>query len=407
MREFFPRQIVYPLNFRSFFPKKYRSEEEKKLIYSFSNLLKGKFEVFLLGRARMGIYLCTKYALENSNSKNVLLSPFTIPEVINMVITAGGNPIFFDSLEKSFDVDINNLENLITKYNPAGLILTHYHFNQKEILKISEICKKNNFPLFEDSAIAMIQACPKKENISTCKIYSFSAFKTLNYFYGGLIATDDKKFSRFLKSEIKNYPRLKQRQYFKQALKTLIYAVATSKFIFKNVTRRIYIRSAIKKKIIAHRKPSPTIIGEIDSSHFSRPSAAAISELLRKVKNLSIDCNHRREISRVYYEKLNNFVIGSNVDSSDIDIGSCFNFPIFLDKNKEKIYFSLISSGYDVGLHMYDNCHNFPGMESILGNSQNIEKTRKGLIWLPTHPRITKSYASELSEKLIFLINES
>ena len=407
MSDYQPRQIVYPLKVTSLFPKKFSFSSEKKLISKFSQILKGNYEISLVGRARIGIHLATKYAIAESSSRDILLSPFTIPEVVNMVITAGANPVFVDSYDKSFDLDISALESEIKNRCPAALIVTHYHFNQKRLFEINEICRKYGVLLFEDSAIGMMQSDSDDEKIvSTCKIFSFSAFKTLNYFYGGLIASEDDKFNDFVKREIIAYPRLTQSQYLGQALKTMIYALATNRFIFSKLTRRIYSRSARRRVPIAHLKPAPTVIGEIQDSCFSRPSAAAITELERKVENLVVDCNHRRKISKVYFELLSELVVGSNADVSDIEKGSCFNFPVFLGDNRDSIYFDLLVEGYDVGRHMYDNCHSLPEMEAFSGSSKRIEKTRQGLLWLPTHPKITADYAKKISEKLLSSLND-
>ena len=406
MGDYQPRQIVYPLKITSLLPKKFSFSSETKLISKFSQILKGNYEISLLGRARIGIHLAAKYAIAESSSRDILLSPFTIPEVVNMVITAGANPVFVDSFDKSFDLDISVLESEIKNRCPAALIVTHYHFNQKRLFEISEICRKYGVLLFEDSAIAMMQSDSDDEKIfSTCKIFSFSAFKTLNYFYGGLIATEDDKFNDFVKTETLAYPRLTQSQYLGQALKTMIYALVTNRLIFSKLTRRIYSRAAGRRVPIAHRKPAPTVIGEIEDSCFSRPSAAAIAELERKVENLVVDCNHRRKISKVYFELLSELVVGSNADVSDIEEGGCFNFPVFLGDNRDSIYFDLLVRGYDVGRHMYDNCHSLSGMEAFSGSSERIEKTRQGLLWLPTHPRITGNYAKKLSEKLLSSLN--
>lgn len=406
MRDYQPRQIVYPLKITSILPQKFSFSSEKKLISKFSKILKGNYEIFLLGRARIGLHLAAKYAIAESSSRDILLSPFTIPAVVNMIITAGANPVFIDSFDKSFDLDIGALESEIQIRCPAALIVTHYHFNQKRLFEISEICRKYGVLLFEDSAIAMMQPDRDDEKIvRTCKIFSFSAFKTLNYFYGGLIASEDDRFNDFVKREIMEYPRLTQSQYLGQALKTMIYALATNRLIFSILTRRIYSRSARRRIPIAHRKPAPTVIGEIEVSCFSKPSAAAIIELDSKVENLVVNCYHRRKISKVYFELLSELVVGSNANVSDIELGSCFNFPIYLGDNRDSVYFDLLVAGYDVGRHMYDNCHSLPGMDAFCGSSERIEKTRQGLLWLPTHPKITGDYAKKLSEKLLSSLN--
>ena len=47
--------------------------------------------------------------------------------------------------------------------------------------------------------------------------------------------------------------------------------------------------------------------------------------------------------------------MGSNANVSDIELGSCFNFPIYLVDKRDSVYFDLLVAGYDVGRQMYDN----------------------------------------------------
>jgi len=44
-------------------------------------------------------------------------------------------------------------------------------------------------------------------------------------------------------------------------------------------------------------------------------------------------------------------------------------------------------------------------MDTFCGSAERIEKTRQGLLWLPTHPKITAEYAKKLSEKLLSSLN--
>jgi hypothetical protein len=52
-------------------------------------------------QARVGIHLALKSLIRRSGRRKVILSPYTIYDVVNMVISAGGIPVFVD-------VDANN-----------------------------------------------------------------------------------------------------------------------------------------------------------------------------------------------------------------------------------------------------------------------------------------------------------
>jgi hypothetical protein len=48
-----------------------------------------------IGRARMGIHLLAKLSIKGER-RRVLMSPFTIPDVVTMVVLAGAEPVFYD-----------------------------------------------------------------------------------------------------------------------------------------------------------------------------------------------------------------------------------------------------------------------------------------------------------------------
>ena len=72
-------------------------------------------KVRLLGRARSGIYLAVKILISHSKKKTVLLSPFTIPEIVDLVIYAGGKPLFIDHEKFSTNISIKDLSKKIKK----------------------------------------------------------------------------------------------------------------------------------------------------------------------------------------------------------------------------------------------------------------------------------------------------
>ena len=157
-------------------------------------------QIILLGRARSAIYLSVKNSVSTKKNKVVLMSPFTVPEVIKLVIHAGGKPYFVDFYKESTFFDLDILEKNL-KLDPAALIITHYNLNQINYSEISEMCIKNKVDLIEDSALSL---CGKVKNnkinsLSDYSLFSFSSFKLLNFFYGGAIAVKNESYDQVKK----------------------------------------------------------------------------------------------------------------------------------------------------------------------------------------------------------------
>ena len=182
-----PKQIIYPINYLRYFKSFFIEEKnlEILLIKKLRVLFGLNKKVRLLGRARSGIYLAVKILISHSKKKTVLLSPFTIPEIVDLVIYAGGRPLFIDHDKFSTNISIKDLNKKIKKKINC-LILTHYHVNQENYKKIFSICRKNKVHLIEDCAISYNGNSKKTPigSLSDFSIYSFSIFKFVNYFLG-------------------------------------------------------------------------------------------------------------------------------------------------------------------------------------------------------------------------------
>src|SRR3954462_247601 len=101
-----PKQIIHPLRYLggAFFDSKVTEGALEGRLASF---LGGEIDVRLIGRARAGIYLLIKLAIREGRRK-VILSPYTIPDVVNMVKFAGGDSVFVDVLPNSTNIDVNH-----------------------------------------------------------------------------------------------------------------------------------------------------------------------------------------------------------------------------------------------------------------------------------------------------------
>ena len=87
------------------------------------------------------------YSLDKNE---IILPPFTIFDVVNMVICAGGKPVFIDVNLENFSP---KLEEIKKYYNvkTAGIILTHMHKCADEIYNIHDFCKNNKIKLINEN----------------------------------------------------------------------------------------------------------------------------------------------------------------------------------------------------------------------------------------------------------------
>src|SRR5271170_2367696 len=143
--------------------------------------------------ARVGIYLALKHFIRNG--QKVILSPYTISDVVNMVLCAGGVPVFADVENNgSCNIDPKAVRELLDANNDVGAVLvTHFYGLICDISPILAECSKRGIPIVEDAA----QAFGAKLNgkpagaLGHAGVYSFGLLKNVTGFVGGAVFTAD------------------------------------------------------------------------------------------------------------------------------------------------------------------------------------------------------------------------
>jgi len=382
-----------------FFNDKYRN----KAIIRLKKFLNIKKNLVFLGRARTGIYLLIKYYLENydERSRNVLIAAYTIPDICNLIVKAGGKPIFVDFEYQSTFLSLADLRRKILIHNPKILVLTHYHLDEKELRKILHICKKNKITVIEDKAISY-GTIQKNPILSDAAIFSFSSFKLLNFYYGGGLTCKNNLIFKKIKLEINSWKSLTLFQYFRQAILTIFYQLLTSKLIFNYIGFYFLNLNLIRNKESVNRNYFSK--GNFDKSYFTQPSDGFYKEIFNKINETEASQKHRVEIFSLYYKYLKKISVPKNINKKQILSSSCYNFLVFHKKSK-LIRQILFKQGFDTGRSIYDNLNNFLNYKTENVNTKNLDKLYKNLIVLPTHNSVTKEYATNLAKKLIAVKN--
>jgi perosamine synthetase len=397
-----PKQIIYPINYLDSLLRSGSFEGESRTINELKNYLNSPYPPIFLGRARSGIYLLVKYAVERKKVFNVLLSPYTIPDVINLVRLAGGNPIFIDSMPNSTNIDLNLLESNID-LNTACVLVTHYHLSQNEIQKIKLLCKEKSIYLFEDCAIALGSFIDNKHVglHGDAGVLSLSGYKALNFFWGGAILTKSEEINLWILHKISKWERLPKINYLNQVYRVAKYDFLTSQVMFKFFTQPI-IKFAQKKSKKSVQLNNPRLeTKEIDCTILSKPNLSAFLEWESKICNLDKNIQHRRKIAQIYNKQLSQIMI-SNETSTNIYNSSVFiNYPIKVNISRRAgLYKKLIENNFNVGLSLYPNCANYPQFRLTSNKCNNTSNLESSVLTLPTHPFVTEDYAQSLATYL-------
>jgi len=134
------------------------------------------------------------YALDIKKGDEVLLPAFTFVGTANAVVATGAKPIFIDILKENYTIDPDDLEKKITKRTRA-IIPVHLYGNVVFMERLSEISKKQNIPIIEDSAQSLGSTYKKKHTGTFFEMgcYSMYPTKVMTSGEGGIVVTNNKK----------------------------------------------------------------------------------------------------------------------------------------------------------------------------------------------------------------------
>jgi len=135
-------------------------------------------------------------ALGIKGGDEVITTPYTFISTSNSCIYVGAKPVFVDIDPKTYNIDVDKIEEKITEKTKA-IIPVHVWGNPCNMEKIVEIAQKHNLKLVEDCSHAFGAEYNGKKigTFGDISCFSLYATKTITSAMGGFLVTDDEKIS--------------------------------------------------------------------------------------------------------------------------------------------------------------------------------------------------------------------
>jgi perosamine synthetase len=130
----------------------------------------------------------------------VILPSFTFTATAEAVALAGAKPVFVDINPKTYNIDPQKIEALITK-NTKAIIAVDLYGLPADMLIVKEIAKKHDLAVIEDSAQAHGAVYREKPigSFSDMTCWSFYATKNMTTGEGGMVTTNNDDFAERLR----------------------------------------------------------------------------------------------------------------------------------------------------------------------------------------------------------------
>ncbi|MBX3162085.1 MAG: DegT/DnrJ/EryC1/StrS family aminotransferase [Deltaproteobacteria bacterium] len=285
-----------------------RDPDGRELLEARIAELVGVEHAICVPQARYGLYLIFAQ-LVKSGRPRVVMSPYTIHDVVNMVLLAGGQPVFCDIERDTCNIDAAQVEKLIDDQTGAVMI-THLHGLACDVERILQVCTARGVPVVEDAAQAFGARVGGRwlGGFGRAGVFSFGRAKNINAFYGGMVVTSDAALARTIRDEVAANPDEDAKKLAKRIAHCLVGDVMTAPPVFSPLTFRLFRLGAVRgvKSVnkIVQTEDDPTRKAQLPDAYRRRLTsmqAHLIHEQLASVDELTA---HRRELARIYHDGL-------------------------------------------------------------------------------------------------------
>lgn len=340
-------------------------------------------------QARVAIYLAIKSATQEK--KKIILSPYTIIDVVNMVICAGATPVFCDIGEETCNIDPEEAEKLIDS-NTAGIMVTHLHGLVAELPIFKNICKRHNILLIEDAAQAFGAKIKDRHagTIGDIGIFSFGRYKHISSMYGGLLVTNKKSLHEKISNEYATFDGTKKSKLLKRCIELSVKDLLTKTCLFQFFLFQI-IRISEKYDVtflkrIFGSENDLSIKEKIPSDYLEKLSQSQARMTINQLDQLKSNHSKRIENAKEYYKTLKGHDrIGLPPWREDMSHIYTY-YPIQVD-DRESMIKHLIGYKRDASIQHYKNCADLKSFDKFYRDCPVARKVARSTILLPTYPK--------------------
>lgn len=376
---------------------------EQEVISELSRFV-GNPNVTTTSSFRMGLYYVLK-SLGLPAESEVLLTPITIPDTINIIVNLGLRPKFVDMDPETQSIDMADFFRKLSK-NTKAVLITHLSGGRGDLSKINEIAQKNELKIIVDISQSIDRLHDDKDQ-ADFTICSFSRGKMATSMAGGMVISKDKtSHDRIieLKSAEEIYPTKKLMLAY-YALLNLWINFATNQWIFDFVTFPfLLLLTKINAKKWHNLDPEvqvesdvffdnvPILRSFLPRDFFCYMSDWQLNLLKEQIRDLNQRNIRRKELAQILLQELNAEVKNRIPELwQSLDRNTFYHFPLKLENNeKEKILGRMFLLGVDTAGYGLNLCTEEKVFSSFYQDCPGAHKIKHGTIFIPLHESFTE-----------------
>ncbi len=353
--------------------------------------------------ARVGIYLAIKHLIREG--QKVLMSPYTIADVVNVVIAAGGTPCFVDVEPDTGNMCPDDLRKRIDR-EAGAVLVTHIHGLAAEIEEIKGICDQKGIPLLEDGAQAVGARISGKRLgcFGNAGIYSFGTYKNINAWFGGMVITSDGNLATKMREEIASWPYFSSQRVLKKTFSAASITLMGWDPLFRMLVHRLFRYGFIHDVQAINR----IVAIELDLSrkdvlpeHYqSRMTPGQGRLILNQWSELDLDTKKRISSAERYASKIQASLVLRKPPAPSGDRHVYTYYPLQCSE-RESLLKWLMYFHRDIAAQHLKNCAGLESFRQFYSPCPEAERVARSVVLLPTYPR----YSIEEVEANIRVVN--
>lgn len=339
--------------------------------------------------ARVAIYFAVKSLIRPG--QKVILSPYTIADVINMVVCAGGEPVFADIERATCNIDPAGIERLIDS-DTGAVMVTHFYGLACDIEKVSEICRRRNVPLIEDAAQAFGARVSGRPvgTFGDAGILSFGMYKNVNSFLGGMVVTSNEALRDKISAELQRLPLQDVRIFLAKVVQAAQVDVVTWPALFRMLFFPMFRYAFLNDVNVINNRlkidVKPVLKTEMPADYLVRMRPLQARMILSQLDRIDGDTRRRIVAAQRYFDGLHDIPEIICPPRRDDFSHIYWYYPIQAPDRHALVAYAM-RNGRDITESYHQNCADMPCFSRWQRDCPSARATANSLIYLPTYPR--------------------
>jgi perosamine synthetase len=342
--------------------------------------------------ARVGIYCALKALIKPGQA--VILSPYTIVDVVNMVLCAGGRPVFADTEKDSYNIAPEAVAAALAAEPDVGAVMvTHFYGDLCKVEAIAELCRARGVPLVEDAAQALgtKRGGVRGGAFGDVGIFSFGLYKNINAVYGGMVVARDREVAARIAKEIADWPVQSVAGFLPKLAKAVIVDALTRPLLFKIFAFRLFRFAYLRDvKAIANQLRvdfAPVAKYELPADYRIRMSPAQARAILRQLPTVDAHAAARMVNAKRYHQGLEGLPLVRPELREDGSSVYTYYCPAIADRPDFVRFLQLHNR--DVAENYHRNCADLEIFAAHRNDCPNARRISADLVYLPSYPRLS------------------